>query len=389
MTQNFRNEVKAIRHQKMAYAFIDFVLTMVAIALYFRFTLMIVDPKFSEIPQQGTLDLYVSMRAGVDTFYSITDIFLLPMKEIFNVIGNTTHWFPNDYFPAMKSSLYGDWFQARMAVLPSYMTEPFPDYVLNSPASTWMPGYFDWLSLMAATGYLSLRSLVTQVYGVIRNGFLNIMTEREYVQKRRDNFNEELGKKNAQLQRILNNSQNLQSEISQLNTSVVTDELTQAYNRRFFSEKMRELFNTHKKSQQLMTVMMVDIDHFKKVNDTYGHLVGDEVLVQVSSVLKRSIPAGSFCCRYGGEEFAILMPNVSLERSLSNAELVRNEVLRLNFPNAPDLKSSISIGLATVDFNSPQAQANLHHYEDLIKEADDALYEAKTTGRNKVVPKRL
>jgi diguanylate cyclase len=152
---------------------------------------------------------------------------------------------------------------------------------------------------------------------------------------------------------------------------------------------MRELFNTHKKSQQLMTVMMVDIDHFKKVNDTYGHLVGDEVLVQVSSVLKRSIPAGSFCCRYGGEEFAILMPNVSLERSLSNAELVRNEVLRLNFTNAPDLKSSISIGLATVDFNSPQAQANLHHYEDLIKEADDALYEAKTTGRNKVVPKRL
>jgi diguanylate cyclase (GGDEF)-like protein len=311
------------------------------------------------------------------------------MKEIFNVIGNTTHWFPNDYFPAMKSSLYGDWFQARMLVLPVFMTEPLPDYVLNSPASTWMPGYFEWISLIAATGYLTLRSLLIQVYGGIRNGFLNIMTEREYVKNRQDKFNEELAKKNAQLQRILNNSQNLQSEISQLNTSVVTDELTQAYNRRFFSEKMRELFNTHKKSQQLMTVMMVDIDHFKKVNDTYGHLVGDEVLVQVSSVLKKLIPPGSFCCRYGGEEFAILMPNVSLERSLSNAELVRNEVLRLNFPNAPDLKSSISIGLATVDFNSPQAQANLHHYEDLIKEADDALYEAKTTGRNKVVPKRF
>ena len=125
------------------------------------------------------------------------------------------------------------------------------------------------------------------------------------------------------------------------------------------------------------------------MNDNYGHLIGDEVLVMVSELLRRLTPKGSFCCRYGGEEFAILMPKMSLEQSTSNAELIRNEVLRLSFPSAPDLKSSISIGLATADFSTSDVKRDLHHYEDLLKYADDALYEAKTSGRNKVVPKRL
>jgi diguanylate cyclase (GGDEF)-like protein len=210
-----------------------------------------------------------------------------------------------------------------------------------------------------------------------------------YVKKRQDHYDDILEKKNLELQNALNQGKYLESEISQLNTSVVTDELTKTYNRRFFSEKIRELFNKHKQTEQIMTVMMVDIDHFKKVNDNYGHLIGDEVLVLVSELLRRLTPKNGFCCRYGGEEFAILMPKMSLEHASSNAELIRNEVLRLSFPSAPDLKSSISIGVATADFSTIDVKRDLHHYEDLIKFADDALYEAKTSGRNKVVPKRV
>ena len=125
------------------------------------------------------------------------------------------------------------------------------------------------------------------------------------------------------------------------------------------------------------------------MNDNYGHLVGDEVLILVSELLRRFTPKDAFCCRYGGEEFAILLPKMGIEQATSNAELIRNEVLRLSFPSAPDLKSTISIGLATADFAILDVKQGLHHYEDLIKYADDALYEAKTSGRNKVIPKHL
>jgi diguanylate cyclase (GGDEF)-like protein len=237
--------------------------------------------------------------------------------------------------------------------------------------------------------YLFLRPVVTDTYFTFRNWWQNIWVERLYIKKRQDHYDSILERKNLELQDALKQGKFLKSEISQLNTSIVTDELTKAYNRRFFSEKIRELFNKHKQTEQLLSVMMVDVDHFKKVNDNYGHLVGDEVLVRVSELLSRLTPENGFCCRYGGEEFAILLPRIGIEQATSNAELIRNEVLRLSFPSAPDLKSTISIGVATADFSTTQVKRELHHYEDLIKFADDALYEAKTSGRNKVIPKRL
>jgi diguanylate cyclase (GGDEF)-like protein len=390
MSINYRSEeVRTIRQKKQFHRIVDFVISLMVIMLVMRFFLVIMDPTFAEVGQSGSVQIYTVCRSGIDVLYSVTDFLLFPINEMVQVLGHATGWFPNEFFPFMRSEGLGVWLQSALQGIPIFAKQGLPDYILNSNPKTWMPGYFNWTALIGGVFYLWLRPLVTDTYFTLRNWWLNIQTERMYIKQRQDHYDTILLKKNLELQNALSQGKFLKSEISQLSASIVTDELTKAYNRRFFSEKIRELFNKHKQTEQLLSVMMVDVDHFKKVNDNYGHLVGDEVLIRVSELLSRLTPENGFCCRYGGEEFAILLPTMSIEQATSNAEIIRNEVLQLYFPSAPDLKSTISIGVATADFSTTQVKRELHHYEDLIKFADDALYEAKTSGRNKVIPKRL
>jgi diguanylate cyclase (GGDEF)-like protein len=390
MIVNYRTEeVRTIRQKKQFHSIVDFIMTMLAILLIMQFFLVIMDPTFSEIEQSGSIQIYTVCRSGIDILYHVTDFLLVPINEVIQVLGHATGWFPNEFFPSMRSEGLGVWLQSNLVGLPIFVKQSIPDYVLNSPPNTWMPGYFNWTAFLGSFFYLNLRPVVTDTYFTLRNWWMNIQTERLYVKKKQEHYDKILLKKNIELQNALRQGKYLESAISQLNNSVVTDELTKAYNRRFFSEKIRDLFNKHKQTGQLLSIMMVDVDHFKKVNDNYGHLVGDEVLIRVSELLSRLTPENGFCCRYGGEEFAILLPKMGIEQATYNAELIRNEVLRLSFASAPDLKSTISIGLATADFAILDVKQGLHHYEDLIKYADDALYEAKTSGRNKVIPKRL
>jgi diguanylate cyclase (GGDEF)-like protein len=390
MIVNYRTEeVRTARQKKQFHSIVDFIMTMLAILLIMRFFLVIMDPVFTEVKQVGSIELYSVCRSGIDVLYNVTEFLLFPLNELVQVLGHATGWFPNEFFPSMRSEGLGVWLQSNLVGLPIFAKQGIPGYVLNSPPKTWIPGYFNWTALLGSFFYLFIRPVVTDTYFTLRNWWLNIQTERLYVKKKQEHYDKILLKKNIELQNALRQGKYLESEISHLNTSVVTDELTKAYNRRFFSDKIRDLFNKHKQTGQLLSVMMVDVDHFKKVNDNYGHLVGDEVLILVSELLRRFTPKDAFCCRYGGEEFAILLPKMGIEQATSNAELIRNEVLRLSFPSAPDLKSTISIGLATADFAILDVKQGLHHYEDLIKYADDALYEAKTSGRNKVIPKHL
>jgi diguanylate cyclase (GGDEF)-like protein len=386
---NGSDEVSYNRQKKEFNSIVDLIMTVVSITLFMRFVLIIMDPVFTVIKQVGSIEIYSTFRPFIDALYSFTDILLAPINEVIKVIGHATGLFPNDMFPSMRSEGFGLWLQEKVVTLPAFAKQGIPEYVLKSLPSTWMPGYFNWTALIGSIFYLVIRPVITDTYFTIRNWWLNVLIERMYIKKRQDHYDQILKGKNLEMQNALSQGKFLESEISQLSASVLTDELTKAYNRRFFSEKIRELFNKHKQTEQNMSVMMVDIDHFKKVNDNYGHLIGDEVLVLVAELLRRLTPKSGFCCRYGGEEFAILMPKMGLEQAASNAELIRNEVLRLTFPSAPDLKSSISIGVASADFSTINVKRELHHYEDLLKFADDALYEAKTSGRNKVVPKRV
>ncbi len=162
-------------------------------------------------------------------------------------------------------------------------------------------------------------------------------------------------------------------EIYRLTT---VDGLTQIYNKRYFMEVLeREISRSHRYGREL-SLIMFDIDHFKNVNDTYGHLAGDHVLKHLASVIKQRIRREDIMARYGGEEFAIILPEIDAYNSRQFAEKIRRLVEKTVFKFEDTvIPVTISIGVATsnADTNAP---------EEFIKIADENLYEAKRRGRN-------
>ncbi|MDP9263061.1 MAG: diguanylate cyclase [Acidobacteriota bacterium] len=154
------------------------------------------------------------------------------------------------------------------------------------------------------------------------------------------------------------------------------DGLTGVYNRRYFEQRILEELERAARYSGSLAVLMLDIDHFKRVNDEFGHLLGDEVLRQLSTILAQQLRKVDVVCRYGGEEFSILVPQTTGEHALGVAEKLRKVIEDWNFPGVPR-PVTVSIGVA--DF--PEHGATR---DELVKAADAALYAAKQAGRNRV-----
>jgi diguanylate cyclase (GGDEF)-like protein len=154
------------------------------------------------------------------------------------------------------------------------------------------------------------------------------------------------------------------------------DGLTGIFNRRFFELRILEEMERARRTETGMAVIMVDIDQFKRLNDEFGHLLGDEVLRQVSSVFHLNLRKIDVVCRYGGEEFAILLTQTSSEHALAVAEKLRKLVEDWEFPGVPQTVT-ISAGVAAF----PEHGATR---DQLVRAADNALYAAKQLGRNQV-----
>lgn len=158
-----------------------------------------------------------------------------------------------------------------------------------------------------------------------------------------------------------------------------TDGLTGLYNHRYFQERLSERIEEARRHPTRHSLILVDIDHFKKVNDTYGHPVGDEVLKRLAVLLKESVRAIDLAARYGGEEFVLLLTNTDRKGALQLAERVRKEAKKLKFQtNDTEFSITLSMGVATFPDDARTK-------ESLIENADEALYYAKEHGRNKVV----
>jgi len=175
----------------------------------------------------------------------------------------------------------------------------------------------------------------------------------------------------------------LSKEASVLAASVITDELTRVYNKRFFINKIAEEFQQAKQKKTVLSLAMLDIDHFKKLNDTYGHLLGDKVLQAVAQVAKRGTPQGAYCCRFGGEEFCIIMPGKTRDEAYEIVSGIHRSLPLLRFEEDAALRTSASFGLCVADFSHPDAQA-LPSFDAFVKLADDGLYKAKLNGRNRI-----
>jgi diguanylate cyclase len=155
----------------------------------------------------------------------------------------------------------------------------------------------------------------------------------------------------------------------------MTDPLTGLPNRREFNERLEERIGAWNRRRDVFSLLLIDVDHFKKLNDRHGHLAGDQVLATIGRALRGAIRREDAVARYGGEEFAILLPSTSLEAAIQAAQKVREAVARVAVErNNQQLAVTVSGGLATIEANE--------RVEMLIQRADSALYAAKEAGRN-------
>lgn len=156
------------------------------------------------------------------------------------------------------------------------------------------------------------------------------------------------------------------------------DALTDVRNKRFFDETIAREVSRSLRYDRIFSLIIFDIDHFKNINDSFGHLAGDAVLRQLGMLIKNSVRRDDIACRIGGEEFAILLPEVELEGGRKTAEKIRQAVERTVFSfEGTDIPVAISAGVAEWTADKKTAQ-------DISRAADEKLYEAKRSGRNKV-----
>jgi diguanylate cyclase (GGDEF)-like protein len=158
------------------------------------------------------------------------------------------------------------------------------------------------------------------------------------------------------------------------------DELTGIYNHRCFNQMLKSEIKKHSIHKLPLNLLIADLDNFKNINDTYGHLTGDLVLKTIAEILKRSTRNLDFVSRYGGEEFAIILPETSRDEAIRVGERIVHNVETTHFKNVegkPIGKLTITIGMASY----PKDAKTLHH---LIDKSDQALYEGKKTGKNKI-----
>ena len=156
--------------------------------------------------------------------------------------------------------------------------------------------------------------------------------------------------------------------------------MTELYNHRYFQEQMINNINTYERYGVNFSLILIDIDFFKKFNDTYGHQSGDCVLRQVANILKKISRTSDIACRYGGEEMAIILTNTNKDEAIITANKVCNNVRENKFvlANGEKVNVTISVGVASVGINGKTPQ-------EIIEYADKCLYFAKEHGRNQVV----
>lgn len=174
-------------------------------------------------------------------------------------------------------------------------------------------------------------------------------------------------------------NQALQQQNRLLERLSVTDSLTGLYNRKKLAEILADQIARYLRNGRAFSVLMLDIDHFKSLNDIHGHLLGDEVLAQVAGILARAIRNVDFAARYGGEEFVIVLVETSLQDALETAERIRAKVAEARY-GAPEPRIAVTVSIGVTEIGEEDTSG-----EAVIARADRALYQAKHAGRNRVL----
>lgn len=179
---------------------------------------------------------------------------------------------------------------------------------------------------------------------------------------------------------LMNKTKELQKIKKQLTIEATTDVLSGLYNRRYFFENAQSIFYTSLRYKQNLSILMMDIDHFKNVNDTHGHLFGDRVIRVFSSILKDLSRESDIVARYGGEEFIVLLPQTDIKQANNLAQRIRSIIEKEEFTTKKDEKLVITVSIGITQLKATSDVDIMH----LIGRCDKALYKAKNEGRNRV-----
>jgi len=210
----------------------------------------------------------------------------------------------------------------------------------------------------------AFRSMVQDNRSLQSRHLKQVSSELEQMRDRFGQVQEELGR--------------MEEENQQLAARLRTDPLTGAHNRLALEERLAQEMGLVRRGQRGFSVLMVDLDHFKRINDTHGHPVGDQCLVEVVAKLNKGLRVSDLLARYGGEEFAVVLPAIAAGEALKAAEKLRRLVAETEFTvKGRQIPVTVSIG-------ATEAQAMDQGPQDVLQRADQALYQAKDNGRNQV-----
>lgn len=228
-------------------------------------------------------------------------------------------------------------------------------------------------------------------YSVTLDGFSRVLEENSDSKTMKSNLQHVLqdtqtmqvsqGQMVATMAQIISEVDALKKELDQVKEEANTDSLTGIHNRKAFDAELEATMRQASEQDKQFSLLMIDIDHFKKFNDTYGHLVGDKVLKYVAATLKRCLKGKDLAARYGGEEFGVILPETDERGAMVVAEQIRAAISGQHLKdsvrgtNYGQITASIGVGVYHID----------EKIIDLIERTDQALYRAKSQGRNRVL----
>ena len=203
----------------------------------------------------------------------------------------------------------------------------------------------------------------------------NLVKEKDIATKNAANY---LTQINEGLESLVEErTQELEEKNTLLHDLANRDGMTALYNHRASLEKLNSMIQTAKRYEYKLCVIMMDIDFFKVINDTFGHQAGDIVILKIANIIKKNVRQSDVAGRYGGEEFILILHDATLQTSVELADRIRMQIASLKIPEIRNTKVTMSFGISKFD--------NQASCQELLREADVALYAAKEQGRNRII----
>jgi diguanylate cyclase (GGDEF)-like protein len=225
-----------------------------------------------------------------------------------------------------------------------------------------------------ALSYILVRRFV-RMYAAVQSGALRLGRQSEELRSLNLQLEKKVQVRTRQLELA---NKKLEEEKNHLEITAITDDLTHLYNRRYIRDRIQNAIGQAKRYDQKLSVIMLDLDHFKEANDSYGHRIGDEVLRGTAQVFRETLREADLAGRYGGEEFLIILPQTDSIEAFAVAERIRSRFEQLKW-SVEGLNVTVSGGIAELD-----SQEN-EQPDELIDRADKRLYLAKEAGRNRII----